>query len=288
MYQLGQLFPILEGGGASDSFEVAAAPVDPSDTLLPTDSVEEFLNSYWHGVPEAAIEALTEEQLATVRDILAGPPVRAWQNAATVIGLRGDAPDVARMLEIIDQAARVPEEEIANSGFPWLEVQTNAQLALGMIYERTGNEDALNAIYSQMVRPDLTSAGKDVETIKLNDLSANAVMAFELAGEEAAVIYPEAFVQSELSELVRNGVILEEAPVGTTGLAEQLIELESSITPSDTLATALEKIDASRSVETGGDFVQRFQFTDILQGNGTGVGPNNRTQIREFYQNFTQ
>jgi hypothetical protein len=82
----------------------AMSPSSPTELSL----MEEFLlYGFAEGIPFAQIETLTAEQVEEVRALLASNNDELWEGAALVLGLRGDAADVERLVGLAQRAADV-------------------------------------------------------------------------------------------------------------------------------------------------------------------------------------
>ena len=68
--------------------------------------MEEFLlYGFSEGIPFAQIAVLTAEDVGAVRELLSSPNDELWAPAALILGLRGDASDIERLIELARRAA---------------------------------------------------------------------------------------------------------------------------------------------------------------------------------------
>ncbi|MEO5805794.1 hypothetical protein [Devosia sp.] len=287
-YLQGQIFPVFDGNETPDMMQLSqqiplAQRLAQEPSGMP---VEELLSSYWHEVPEADIAALKPADLDKVRELLSGEPNQYWQNGVTVLGLAGSGEDSALLQQIVDRSAAASEHDIATGNVAWLDIQANSQLALGLLYNRTGDVSALENIYGAMIAPEATSAGRSADVLRQNDLARNAAYAFQAAGTEAAAVYPDALLQSEISALVRNGVATENMPVNALDIQSDIIGLDTGIKATDTLSEALRKLDLSRRGSTNSLFQPQSSYVDLLKSGISVPGPDNAETIQNTYDNI--
>jgi hypothetical protein len=83
------------------------APPEAAPPLQLSPMEEFLLYGFSEGIPFAQIDTLSAEDVEAIRGLLASPNDELWAPAALVLGLRGDAGDVERLMGLAQRAAEV-------------------------------------------------------------------------------------------------------------------------------------------------------------------------------------
>lgn len=81
------------------------APEEPAPEVELSPMEEFLLYGFSEGIPFAQIDILTAEDVAQIRELLGSANDEFWAPAALVLGLRGDAGDVERLMGLAERAA---------------------------------------------------------------------------------------------------------------------------------------------------------------------------------------
>lgn len=111
----------FSGGNADLDGEVAGEANIEEGQLPEINATQELLsNLFGEGIDFTAIAALTDAQLDAIRNELSGEDHRFWEQAAYVLGIRGDAKDLPAIVALAHRAANIltPEGYRARSAVP--------------------------------------------------------------------------------------------------------------------------------------------------------------------------
>ncbi len=125
---------------------------------LDQERFEALLTGVWHTIPFDDIDALSAEQVDYARSVLgSGERPETWQNALTILALRGEADDATR-IDAFVKADLPPSRERDSS-------RLYAPVAAGMLAFRTRAPVAVGLI-ARAVSPELaeTTVGKELAT----------------------------------------------------------------------------------------------------------------------------
>ena len=139
--------------------------------------LEDFVGAIWlHGVPTAAVQQLTEEDLKQVRNWIAQDAYAYWPNSVTILGLRGNNADIELLQKVLNAKS---EDNFVKSA------KLNVPRALGSFAYRTGNVAAVELLRDMMsprenirfLAPSATIDDDDATVLALEATQGMAVFA---------------------------------------------------------------------------------------------------------------
>ncbi len=164
---------------------IAAAELAPdvvkNNTIGLTDRAYQVVVLPWlHGMPVDEVNALDQNDLSSIRAMLAGSPNSYWPNALSVLAFRGDVSDAA----LINKAINLPvaatidglqsiEEKQAFRAL--LSIKIRAPEALGILANKTQNGQLVDQLKQIATVPEAKNLTK-------NDLAADALSKSALRG----------------------------------------------------------------------------------------------------------
>lgn len=197
--------PGLPAAGASTAGNASSLDQDQFDALL---------TGVWHTIPFDDIDALSAEQVEFARSALAsGDGLAAWQNALTILGLRGNADDASRIEAFVKADFAASRERDS--------ARLYAPVAAGMLAFRT-RAPAAAGFLAQAVTPELAEAAVG-ETLASSYVRAG----WNGAGYGGVAVYA-AVAQAALPEFVERNVALQ-GMANSSALAPAIRDISATI-----------------------------------------------------------
>lgn len=257
-YLVGKLFPAVPDDfpyQQEDENAPMAAVVDAVADL------DELLSSVWHSPPADVIAMLTEEDIQTIRDLVAGEPNSKWPNALTILGIRGEADDFVLLEDAIHRATEALIS--GTSDAPLLTIRANAAIALGVLYNRTQEVALLDSLRKLMTAPQAEFPELNLPAEELEDLVKTAAMGFAHAGPTATLTFPAALAQAEIGNLQISGVFSADGPI-VASLPNQRETVEDPST-NPSLAIVAEGPEQGRASSEIGSIASFYEMIGDIQ-----------------------
>lgn len=232
-FLIGQLFPVMveefpymQDDGAPPMAAMADAAVDLGD----------LLESFWHTPPVDEIALLDDSDIDRIRAILDGEPSALWPNALTILGLRGEADDFV----FLEKAIAMATEGLSagEADLPLASIRTNAEIALGMLYNRTEEVALLDSLRLLMTAPQSVFPSIDLPAAELEDIVKSAAVGFAHAGPTASLTFPAALAQAQISNLQIAAVFSADGAIVATLPDQRDVPADASTNPSQAILAA--------------------------------------------------